>query len=416
MVTKATLSQGFQYLATPGPSVMPEAVLQAMHRPSPNIYEGELIEMTSEVIADLKGVARTSHDLAIYIGNGHAAWEAALANVVSAGDKVLVTATGQFGHGWAGMATGLGADVSILDFGLQDTVDMARLEDALKSDKSHEIKAVMVTHVDTSTSVWTDVAAVRQVMDAVGHPALLMADCVASLGCDRFEMDAWGVDVMVSGSQKGLMVPPGLGLVYFSPKAAEVRAKMDRVSNHWDWTPRANPELYYQHFNGTAPTQHIYGMRVALDMMKAEGLENIWARHDCLARAIWAAADVWQQGGAFSLQVPNPANRSRAVTVLHLTQHRGTDLRQWTQNQIGLTLGIGLGMSTDDDPKGDGFFRFGHMGYVNGHMIMGLLGGVEAGLRALSIPIGEGALSAAAKVIAGHAPANAATVAELRTA
>ncbi|MEM6759392.1 MAG: aminotransferase class V-fold PLP-dependent enzyme [Pseudomonadota bacterium] len=391
---------GRDYLAIPGPSVMPDAVLRAMHRGAPNIYEGELVEMTAGLVPSLKRVARTDGHVAMYIGNGHAAWEAALANTVAPGERVLVPATGRFGHGWAEMARGLGAEAQVVDFGRNAPVDMEQLAAALAADTAHQIKAVLATHVDTSTSVLNDIAAMRVVLDQVGHPALLMSDNIASLGCDVFEMDAWGVDVMVAGSQKGLMVPPGMCFVFFSDKAAEVRNAMPRVSCYWDWNPRSAPDGFYQYWNGTAPTHHLYGLRVALDMLEAEGMEAVWTRHDRLARAIWAACDIWATGGALALNIEDPAHRSRAVTALQLTKPLGAQLRRWTESHLGLTMGIGLGMETDDDPKSEGFFRLGHMGHVNGHMILGLLGGIETGLSALDVPRGRGAVEAAAAVIA----------------
>jgi len=395
-----TLAHGQGYLAIPGPSVMPEAVLRAMHRGAPNIYEGELIDLTHGLLPDLKMVAGTAHDAAIYIGNGHAVWEASLANVLSAGDKVLVPVAGSFGLGWSDVAAGRGIETDVVDFGRRGAIDPARVAEALAADKDHKIKAVLAVHVDTSTSAKSDIAAIRAAMDAVGHPALLMADCIASLGCDRFEMDAWGVDVMVAASQKGLMVPPGMAFVFFNDRAQAVRAQQERVSKYWDWVPRANPEFYYQLFCGTAPTHHLYGLRVALDMIKDEGLEAVWRRHEVLARTIWAAGDAWATGGPFELNIPDVAARSHAVTSLRIGKEHGTRLRRWCQDQAGLTLGIGLGMSTQDDPKGDGFFRFGHMGHVNAQMILGMLATVQTGMRVLDIPHGSGALEAAADVIA----------------
>jgi len=395
-----SLSQGRPYLAIPGPSVMPDAVLRAMHRASPNIYEGDLIDLTAGLIPDLQRVARTQGHVAIYISNGHGAWEAALANVIAPGDRVLVPATGRFGHGWGEIATGLGAAVEMLDFGKQSPLDPARVEAALRADKSHKIKAVLVTHVDTSTSILNDVAAVRAALDAAGHPALLMADCIASLACDRFEMDAWGVDVMVAASQKGLMTPPGLAFVFFSDKAADQRRAMDRVSRYWDWQPRAQPEMFYQYFGGTAPTHHLFGLRTALDMIHEEGIEAVWARHDLLAQAIWAACEAWGQDGPLQLNVDNPTCRSRAVTSLRIGAPHGSELRKWVQDKAGVTLGIGLGMAEPGDPSWHGFFRMGHMGHVNAHMVLGMLGAVDAGLSALDIPHGAGALEAATKVIA----------------
>ena len=395
-----TRTHGREYLAIPGPSVMPEAVLRAMHRAAPNIYAGELVEMTHSLIPDLKKVARTKHNATFYIGNGHAAWEAALSNVAAAGERVLVPATGRFGHGWADQARGLGIKTEVIDFGKSSPVDMNRVADALKADKEKKLKAVLFTHVDTSSSVKNDVKAMRKVLDDLGHPALLMADCIASLGCDRFEMDEWGADVMVAASQKGLMTPPGLGFVFFNDRAAEVRCKMACVSRYWDWVPRSNPTQYFMYSGGTAPTHHLYGLRVALDMMMEEGMENIWARHDRLSRAIWAAVEQWGQGGSLRFNITDPALRSRAVTALRMDAPDATRLREWTEGEAGVTLGIGLGMAEPGTPESHGFFRLGHMGHLNPQMVMGMLGSIEAAFNALDIPHGSGALSAATRVIA----------------
>jgi len=401
MTNKLTLAQGRDYLAIPGPSVVPDAVLQAMHRASPNIYSGALVDMTHAIIPDLKRVARTCHNVAIYMCNGHGTWEAALSNVIGPGDKVLIPATGSFGIGWGEMAGALGAKVDVIDFGKSAPMGMGRVAEALKADKGHEIKAVLAVHVDTSSSIRNDIAVLRAVMDEAGHPALLMADCIASMGCDEFRMDDWGVDVAVTASQKGLMLPPGLGFVFYNNKAAEVRAAMPRVSRYWDWQSRTEPEVFYQYFCGTAPTHLLYGLRVALDMIHDEGLAHVWARHERLAQAVWAACDVWGQGGPLSLNVADRAHRSHAVTAINIDPPLATALREWTETNLGLTLGISLGMAAPGDPAWHGHFRLGHMGHVNGHMILGLLGGIEAGLTALDIPHGAGALEAAAAVIAG---------------
>ena len=396
-----TSAGGIPYLAIPGPSVMPERVLRAMHRSAPNIYEGELIDMTAGLIPDLRAVARTSGDVAIYVANGHGAWEAALANTLMPGDTVLTMATGRFGHGWADIAAGLGAETELMDFRRSAPADPARLEARLRADADGRIKAVLATHVDTSTSVRSDMAALRAAIDAAGHPALLMADCIASLACDRFEMDRWGVDVAVAASQKGLMVPPGLGFVFFGERAAQTRAALPRISRYWDWGPRADPEGFYQYFGGTAPTHHLYGLRAALDMIDDEGIGAIWDRHAHLARTIWAACEAWSDGGPLALNVAQPDHRSHAVTALRIGTPHGRDLRQWLRANAGVTLGIGLGMSTPDDPGGDGYFRIGHMGHVNAHMVLGVLGAMQAGMTALGIPHGSGALERAASVAAG---------------
>lgn len=394
-------SGGRPYVAIPGPSVMPDRVLRAMHRAAPNIYAGELPDMVEGLLQDLCKVACTDGTATIYIGNGHAVWEASLVNVLEPGDLVLIPATGFFGHGWATMAEALGVEVQLLDFGRNSTVDPNEFETALRADKTHRIKAVLATHVDTSSSVRNDISVLRRVLDDVGHPALLMADCIASFACDRFEMDACGADITLAASQKGLMVPPGISFIFFNEKAAEARNRLERVSKYWDWNLRSGEGIeFYQYFCGTAPTHHLYGLREALDMIAEEGLEAVWERHERLARAIWAACEAWQKDGPLRLNVEDRNHRSRAVTSLRLNKPDGARLRNWVEQEMGVTLGIGLGMATEDDPLSTAAFRIGHMGHQNGQAILGVLGTIEAGLDALGIARGQGALDAAARSLA----------------
>ncbi|MBN2906341.1 MAG: aminotransferase class V-fold PLP-dependent enzyme [Rhodobacteraceae bacterium] len=397
------LSHGRPYLAIPGPSVIPDRVLQAMHRPAPAIHGGALVDLVDSLVPDLKAVARTQGKVAMYIANGHGAWEAAIANACARGDKVLALATGRFGHGWAETARQMGVDVEVMDFGRQAPVDPDRLADRLAQDRTHQIRAVVVCHVDTATSVRNDIAGLRAVLDASGHPALFMVDCIASLACDRFEMDAWGADVMVAACQKGLMVPPGMAFVYFNERGEAARARSDMATQYWDWRLRADPEEFYQYFCGTAPTHHLYGLRTALDMLvHEEGIEAAWARHERLARAVWAALAVWGMDGPMQHNIADPACRSHAVSAIRIGAPHGTALRDWLSEVAGVTLGVGLGMAAPGDPAWHGFFRIGHMGHVNAHMILGALGTIEAGLIALDLPHGKGALEAAAAVVAGH--------------
>jgi len=394
------LSRGREYLAIPGPSVMPDRVLRAMHRAAPNIYTGELHDMLPGIVRDLKAVARTEHDVAMYIGNGHAAWEAALANVLSRGDKVLALATGRFGKGWGECAARLGAEVEVMDFGRRAPVDPARLAERLSADKAHEIRAVLFTHVDTATSALSDTAAIRAALDEAGHPALLLSDNIASLACDRFEMDAWGVDVMVAGSQKGLMTPPGMSFVYFNKKADAARDRANCATGYWDWRPRVGAEELYLYFFGTAPTHHLYGLRAALDMIGEEGIEAIWERHDVFARAIWAAVDAWAVGGPLAFNIETAAARSRAVTTLTIPKPHAQDIRAWVEGNTGLTLGLGIGMEDPEAPGEMGYFRIGHMGHLNSTMVLGALGSIEAALTGLGLDHGRGAVDAAAEAIA----------------
>jgi alanine-glyoxylate transaminase / serine-glyoxylate transaminase / serine-pyruvate transaminase len=391
-----SLSRGRDLLAIPGPSVIPDRVLRAMHRPAPNIYEGELVALTDTARRDLCRVAGTAGTVAIYIGNGHAGWEAVISNLLAPGDRALVLATGRFGLGWAATARQMGVEVEVIDFGSRAAVDPARVEQRLRADRGATIRAVLAVQVDTATSVLNDVAAIRAAIDAAGHPALLAVDAIACLGCDRLEMDAWGADVLVAACQKGLMTPPGLAFTFQNGRAMERR--LSCPSPYWSWGPRVAPEAYYQLFCGTAPTHHLYGLREALDMILEEGLEAVWRRHGCFARAVWAAAERWGAAGSLEPNIADPAERSHAVTTIRTAPGDATRLRRWCAEVAGLTLGIGLAIEGMDT---DSVFRIGHMGHLNPPMLLGALATIDAGLVALGIPHGEGALPAASAVIAG---------------
>lgn len=403
-----SLNFGRTQLAIPGPSIIPERVLSAMHRASPNIYHGELVEMVDTLFPDLKAVARTKHHAAIYIANGHGAWEASLVNTLNRGDKVLVVTTGRFGEGWAALARTLGIETQILDFGNQSDADPQKLEEALRADTNGEIKAVLTVHVDTATSVLNDVPAMRQAIDNAGHDALFMVDCIASLGCDRFEMDDWGVDVMMTGCQKGLMTPAGMSFVFFNDKADAARQHAN-PSFYWDWTPRAHPEIFYQQFGGTAPTHHLYGLREALNMIvHEEGVEAVWCRHGTIAKSIWTAVEAWGVEGGENNEplmhhnITNPAKRSTAVSAITTAPGVGGKIREWCEFDAGVTLGIGLGLAEPGTPQWERQFRIGHMGHQNVAMTMAVLGSIEAAMAANDITHGSGALSAAATVLAAH--------------
>ncbi len=391
-----SLSYGRDLFMTPGPSIVPDRVLNAMHRAAPNIYEGDLVETTDRILDNLRKVARTTGDPTIYISNGHGVWEAALHNVLQPGDKVLCLATGIFGHGWANVAATMGIEVELIDFGTSGSFDPEKVAEVLRADTG-QIKAVLATHTDTSSSVTNDIAALRAAIDETGHHALLMVDCIASLGCEPFEMDAWGVDVMVAGCQKGLMVPPGVAFTFHNKKAAEVSESTQKLSPYWDWIPRTDPDHMYMRFNGTPPTHHLFGLEESLKMLvDEEGIENVWARHAKQAQAVWAAVDTWASAGAIRCNVHNIADRSLAVTTIISDTVNLTPLHSWCQKTAGLTLGVGIGFG---DYESHQIFRIGHMGHMNTVMLLGALATIEAGLSALQIPHGEGAIAAAAKVL-----------------
>ncbi len=397
-----TLAHGRPYLAIPGPSVVPDRIQRAMHRSAPNIYEGELVEMVATLWPDLRALAGTMQNVATYIGNGHALWEAVNTNLFSRGDKVLLLASGLFGLGWANVLSGVGVAVEVMDFGRHAAPDLARVTDRLLADDG-QIKAVLTTHVDTASSARTDIAGLRAVIDRAGHGALLGVDCIASLGCDEFRMDDWGVDVAFAASQKGLMLPPGMGFVWFSERARAVGRNAGLRTPYWDWTPRADGPEFWQYWHGTAPTHHLYGLREALDMiLHEEGLPQVWARHEALARTVWAAFDAWGQGHPrIALNMAEPQARARAVSAARFGAPDAQRLRKWCEDKAGVTLGIGLGMATPEDPHGTGFLRVAHMGHVNAHMTLGVLAVMQAGLQALAIAHGAGAIEAATAVVAG---------------
>ena len=388
-----SLSHGRPMVSIPGPSVIPDRVLAAMHRAMPNIYEGELVEISYSVQDDLRKIARTEQPVYITVSNGHGAWEMVISNTLSRGDKVLVLESGRFAVGWGEMAETSGVKTEILHGLDSDPVDPAAVLERLKADVAGEIAAVMVVQVDTATSVRNDIPAIRSAIDAAGHGALLMVDCIASLGCEPYEHDEWGADITVAASQKGLMVPPGLGFVFPSEKALAAYESADLRTGYFDWGPRTNPEEHHKIYCGTPPIQHLWAMREALDMLFEEGLENVWNRHRALADAVRAAVHAWESDDGFSFNVSDPAYRSNSVTTVHTGEINATELRRIAEQDGGVTLGIGL------DEFADRAIRIGHMGHLNPHMILGTLGTIEAALTKMGVPMKESGAAAAAAVI-----------------
>jgi alanine-glyoxylate transaminase / serine-glyoxylate transaminase / serine-pyruvate transaminase len=377
---------GREFLAIPGPTTVPDEVLRAMHRPAVDIYSGPLVQLTESLLSDLCRVFRTEGRSYIYIANGHGAWEAALTNVLSKGDRVLVLESGRFALGWGDAAAGLGAEVEVLKGHWRRAV---RPDEVDREDKAGEIKAILAVQIDTASGAANDIAAIGRAIKAARHDALFMVDAVASLGCVPFEMDAWGVDVAVSGSQKGLMTPPGLGFVAAGPRAREAHARADLRTPYWDWTAR-DGNIHYQKYAGTPPEHLMFALRQALDMLFEEGLDNVFLRHRLLAEAVRRAIAVWSQGQAFGFNIAEPDERSDTVTTVLMND--GADPRrlvEYCDKKCGVVLGIGIGELSGKA------FRIAHMGHVNAPMILGTLGVVEVGLKALGIPHGSGGVQAA---------------------
>jgi len=391
-----SLANGRPLLAMPGPTNIPDRVLQAMMRPAEELSSDSIVTLTETVLADLKRIFRTDGETFVYAANGHGGWEAAFTNVLSRGDKVLVLESGRFAVGWGEMARFMGTDVEMLPGSWRRAVDPAAVEARLRSDTHHAIKAVMVVQIDTAAGIVNDIPAIRRAIDAAGHPALFMVDGIASLGCMEFEMDAWRIDVAVSASQKGLMSSPGLAFVAANRKALAAHKRADMRTGYWDWSGRMSVPAYMKHC-GTAPEHLLFGQRAALDMIFEEGLEAVWRRHAALAKATHAAVETWTTGQALAFGVVEPSERAPSVTAV-LTP--GVDVEVITafaRDVCGVSLGLGIG-----DYSGKAF-RIAHMGHFNAASLLGTLGAVETTLKARQIPHGEGGVAAAMEALAAAA-------------
>ncbi len=382
-----SVRNGREFLAIPGPTNVPEDVLNAMHRPAIEIYSGALLDTTAACLDGLRRVFGTEGRTYIYAANGHGAWEAAISNVLSAGHKVLVLESGRFAIGWGEMASMMGVEVEILSGDNRRAVDTAALEARLREDKAGEIAAVLVVQVDTASSVVNDIAAVRRAMDAAGHGALLMVDTIASLGTMPFAMDEWGVDVAVAGSQKGLMTPPGLSFIAAGEKAVAAHQSAGLRTRYWDWTQREGEE-HYNKYCGTPPEHMLFGLAKALDMIFEEGLENVFRRHRLLAEATRRAVAVWSEGQVMSFNITDPGMRADSVTNV-LMSCDPQPLLDYCDEKCGVVVGGGIAELTGKA------IRIAHMGHVNAPMILGTLTVIEVGLIALGIPHGKGGAQAA---------------------
>jgi alanine-glyoxylate transaminase / serine-glyoxylate transaminase / serine-pyruvate transaminase len=380
---------GREFLAIPGPTTIPDEVLRAMHRPAVDMYSAPLIALTDSLLRDLSQLFCTAGHSYIYIANGHGAWEAVLTNVLSKGDKILTLESGRFALDWGDAASRLGVEVEVLKGDWRRAVRPDEVEARLREDKEGTIKAILAVQIDTSSGVLNDIAAIGQVIKTARHDALLMVDAVASLGCVPFEMDAWGVDVAMSGSQKGLMTPPGLSFVAANDRAREAHQKAGLRTPYWDWTAR-DGDSHYQKYAGTPPEHLMFALRQALDMLFEEGLDNVFLRHRLLAEAVRRAVAVWQKGKAIEFNIAEPDERSDAVTTVLMGDGRDpSQLQDYCNTKCGVVLGAGFGKM-----KGKAF-RIAHMGHLNAPMVLGTLGVIEMGLGALRIPHGKGGVQAA---------------------
>ena len=389
-----TLRHGRALLAMPGPTTLPDEVVQAMARPAIDIYDGELVAITARCLKRLNDVFRTTHRSYIYAANGHGAWEAALTNVLSRGDTLLVLESGRFAVNWGRMGEVMGVKIQTLNAPQRRAVDPDAVYRALADDRDGVIRGVLLVQVDTSSGIVNDVQAVREAMNRAGHDALLMVDTVASLATMPFEMDEWGVDVAVGGSQKGLMSPPGLSFVAANARAKALHQSAGLRTPYWDWTEREGPE-HYQNYCGTPPEHMLFALDKALDLLLSEGLDAAFRRHRLLARAVRAAVSTWADGAPFDFNVLSPSERADSVTPVRMdVGHDPAPIVEFCRDVCGVTLGIGIG-----DLKGKAF-RIAHMGHVNAPMVLGTLGSIELALSHLGLDHGRGAVDAAVDALA----------------
>ena len=386
------MRSGRHFLQIPGPTNTPDRILRAMHRAVMDHRGPEFSELGHSLLQDLKSVFKTQTRVVIYPASGTGAWEAALINTLSPGDKVLMYETGQFATLWKNMATKLGFEPVFMQGDWRQGTNADAIGAQLAADKSHAIKAVCVVHNDTSTGITSDISAVRAAIDAAGHPALLMVDTISSLASIDFRTDEWGVDVVVAGSQKGLMLPPGLSFNTISDKAwAACQNGGDRRS-YWDWRDMAGPNDQ-GYFPYTPATTLLYGLREALDMLAEEGLENVFARHARHAEATRRAVESW----GLEILASNPHERSNSLTAVLMPDGKGADdLRAEILDGFDMSLGTGLNKIADR------VFRIGHLGDFNDLMLMGTLCGVEMGLMRNGVKHQAGGAQAAMTYLAEH--------------
>ena len=391
-----TLANGREFVLIPGPSILPDRVLNAMHRAAMDIYAGPMLGVTDDCQRGLKRIFNTECDTYIYASNGHGAWEASLTNLFSKGDKVLVLESGHFATGWGEMGTSLGLDVEVLPCDWHSAINLDAVEERLRRDGGPTIKAILAVQIDTASGVVNDIGALRRRIDTAGHGALLMIDAVASLATMPFDFDGWGVDVAVAGSQKGLMAPAGLGFIAASARAKEVHQSAQLRIPYWDWTAR-DGKIHYQKYCGTPPEQLLFGLQEALAMVFEESLESVFRRHRIIAEATRAAISAWEDAGA-RFNIDDPQARSNSVSVFRFDGDLAARIIDYCKQQCGVTFGGGLGYLTEET------IRIGHMGHVNVPTILGCLGSIDVALAALGRPSsqsGVGAASAALGELAG---------------
>ncbi len=389
-MSKEPRRAGRHFLQIPGPTPIPERILAAMSRQILDHRGVEFQKLGHRVLSGVKSLFKTKNHVIIFPASGTGAWEAALTNTLSPGDKVLMCETGQFAVLWAVMAQRLGLTADVIPTDWRIAADAALIHDRLKQDKAHEIKAVCVVHNETSTGCRSRIDEVRKALDATKHPALLMVDTISSLACTDLRHDEWGIDVTISGSQKGMMLPPGLSFTAVSDKAlaATKTAKLPRSYFSWDDMLSNNANGFFPY---TPATGLLYGLAEAIDMINEEGLENVFTRHERLAEATRRAVKGW----GLDIQCRDPKYYSPAVTAVIMPEgHNADAFRKLVLDSFNMSLGTGLNKIAGK------VFRIGHLGDTNELTVMGALTGVEMGLEIAGVPHKKGGVAAAMSYLA----------------
>ena len=386
--------RGRQFFNNPGPTNIPDRVLRAMDRPVMDFLAPEFLEIQRACTAGVKRIFRTDQELFFHASTGHGAWEAAVANLFSPGELVLVIETGYFSLGFKELAETIGLKVEMLPADWRKGVVVDKLAERLAADKNHEIKAVLAVHNETATGLFLPMADVRRAIDQAKHTALLLADTISSLGSMEYKMDAWGIDVTIAGSQKGLMLPTGLAMTGVSAKAKEAsrKAKLPKYYFNWELMASRKP----QRFNGTVPVHFFFGLQESIKMIEEETLEGVFARHARLAEATRACVRAWgADGKGPSLFGQTEERLSNSVTTVMMPEgHTSDAMRKTALERFNLSLGGGLG------PLMGKVFRIGHLGDLNEPMLLGCLATTELAMKTVGVPFAPGGVDAAIKSLA----------------
>lgn len=386
---------GRLFFANPGPTNIPDSVLRAMDHATVDFMSEDFIALYDAAVAGLKRLLFTEGEVFIYTASGHGAWEATLQNLFSPGDRILMPDVGYFSRTWGAMARSLGLDVEMPEADWRRGPDAGVIAERLAADKNHTIKAVCIVHNETSTGVAVPLPEIRAAIDSANHPALLLADTISSFGSFEFRMAGWGIDAVVGGSQKGLMLPAGLAFTAVSQKALAAHAKATMPRFYFDWTKMMGRR--HRSFVGTVPVAPFYGLLESVRLIEAEGLANVWQRHHRLAEATRRAVSIWSGNQGVAFFCTDPARRSDSVTAVKMPEgHDAEAVRQIAYDRFNVSLGGGL------DPLGGQVFRIGHMGDLNEPMILGTLGVVELALRLAHVPHARGGVDAAIDYLVTH--------------